>query len=57
MSKLDYIYSISDFYYIGGYYGASDEERMMKEIRARGPIVANFEPQDDFMFYKKGVYT
>jgi len=48
--------SVSDYYYIGGYYGASDEENMMKEIRARGPIIANLEPSRDFSFYKNGIY-
>jgi hypothetical protein len=32
---------VEDFYYIGGYYGASSELAMMKEIRARGPIAAD----------------
>ena len=50
------VYSVSDYYYIGGYYGASDEERMMKEIRARGPIIGNFEPPMDFSYYTSGIY-
>jgi cathepsin C len=56
-SSLPYKVSVSDFYYIGGYYGASDEESMMKELRARGPIVGNFEPQMDFSYYIRGVYS
>lgn len=56
-SSLPYKVSVSDFYYIGGYYGASDEESMMKELRARGPIIGNFEPQMDFSYYIGGVYS
>eukprot|EP00359_Climacostomum_virens_P003150 CAMPEP_0204917340 /NCGR_PEP_ID=MMETSP1397-20131031/14927_1 /ASSEMBLY_ACC=CAM_ASM_000891 /TAXON_ID=49980 /ORGANISM="Climacostomum Climacostomum virens, Strain Stock W-24" /LENGTH=525 /DNA_ID=CAMNT_0052090137 /DNA_START=604 /DNA_END=2179 /DNA_ORIENTATION=+ len=48
--------TVSDFYYIGGFYGASDEENMMKEIRARGPVIANFEPPYDFSYYQSGIY-
>ncbi len=28
----------------------------MEEILANGPIVVNFEPQFDFMFYGGGIY-
>ena len=55
-SELEYNYSVDDYFYIGGYYGASDEEQMMKELRARGPIIGNFEPPSDFSFYKNGIY-
>lgn len=49
--------SVNDYYYVGGYYGASDEENMMKELRARGPIIGNLEPRMDFSLYKSGVYS
>lgn len=49
--------SISEYYYIGGYYGASNEESMMKELRARGPIIGNLEPSQDFSYYKNGIYS
>ena len=29
---------------------------MMEEIQKNGPIVVSFEPNYDFMHYKKGVY-
>lgn len=48
--------SVSDYGYIGGYYGASNEENMMKELRMRGPIIANFEPSVEFITYESGVY-
>jgi hypothetical protein len=44
----------AEYYYIGGYYGASTEQLMMEEIMANGP---SFEVYDDFMNYAGGVYT
>ena len=29
----------------------------MKEIYEGGPVVMNFEPNYDFMFYEKGIYS
>ena len=52
-----YTVGISDYYYVGGYYGATDEENMMKELRARGPFIADFQPGYDFMYYKEGIYS
>lgn len=28
----------------------------MEEIYRNGPVVLNFEPSQDFMYYKKGIY-
>ncbi|OMJ73006.1 hypothetical protein SteCoe_28410 [Stentor coeruleus] len=47
---------VSDYYYIGGYYGATDEESLMKELRARGPVIADFNPDSDYLFYSNGIY-
>ena len=44
--------SVQDFSYIGGYYGASSELAMMREIRARGPIVADLNVPLAFSLYK-----
>jgi cathepsin C len=56
VSKLKKTYTVSEYGYIGGYYGASSEENMMAEIFENGPIVANFEPPMDFSYYVGGVY-
>jgi len=50
-------YKVKDYYFVGGYYGGCNEEAMMKEIYARGPIVGSFEPAFDFSFYQRGVYS
>jgi len=42
---------------IGGAYGDSDEQAMMREIYKNGPIVASFEPSYEFMEYDEGIYS
>ena len=41
---------------MGGAYGHSSERKIMEEILKNGPVVMNFEPEFDFMFYGGGVY-
>ena len=48
---------VKDYYYVGGYYGAADEENMMKELRLRGPFIADLAPERDFFYYSSGIYT
>jgi len=50
-------YKATNHRYVGGYYGGSDEEEMMKELVHNGPVVVSFEPKDDFMYYNSGIYT
>jgi cathepsin C len=47
---------VESYKFIGGAYGKSNEREIMEEIYKNGPIVMNFEPQFDFMFYAGGVY-
>lgn len=42
--------------YVGGYYGACNEERMRRELVKSGPIAVSFEVYDDFMNYHGGIY-
>lgn len=57
VDSLDTVYTVSDYYMIGGAYGMSTEENMMREIYKNGPIVASFEPSYEFMEYDKGIYS
>lgn len=43
--------------YLGDYFGSPDvtEELMMKELRARGPILASILVPAEFHYYKSGV--
>jgi len=43
-------------HYVGGYYGGSDAASIKQELVERGPVVMSFEPKEDFMYYKSGVY-
>jgi len=47
---------VTDFGYVGGYYGACTEEGMMRAL-LDGPITVALEPAMDFMYYKSGVYS
>lgn len=49
-------YRATHHHYVGGYYGASDADSIRKELVERGPVVMSFEPSEDFMYYKSGVY-
>jgi cathepsin C len=49
-------YRVSEYGYVGGYYGASTEANMMQEVYENGPIAIAIEPNDDFMYYEQGVY-
>jgi cathepsin C len=43
--------------YIGGFYGASNDETMMREIYKNGPIPVSYLIYSDFKYYKKGIYS
>jgi len=47
--------SVEATYYVGGAYGAMSEEAIMQEIRARGPILYDFNAGGDFMTYNSGI--
>ncbi|KAH8876534.1 Cathepsin C isoform 3 [Schistosoma japonicum] len=49
-------YYVTDYSYIGGYYGATNEELMRLELVHNGPFPVGFEVYEDFEFYKDGVY-
>ena len=55
-SKSKIKYTVSKYGFVGGHYGATTEELMMKEIRAHGPIIVNMITPVDFLFYKSGIY-
>jgi cathepsin C len=48
--------SVTDFYYVGGSYGKTNEENLMADLHKNGPIVVSLEPDYSFMIYKNGVY-
>mmetsp|Transcript_37822 Transcript_37822/g.106269 ORF Transcript_37822/g.106269 Transcript_37822/m.106269 type:complete len:524 (-) Transcript_37822:473-2044(-) len=42
--------------YVGGFYGGSDHEHIRRELVSNGPLVLSFEPKEDFMYYRSGLY-
>jgi len=48
--------TVSNYYYVGGSYGATNEQNIMEEIYKNGPVVASFEPTPDFIYYRSGIY-
>ncbi|RWS06917.1 Dipeptidyl peptidase 1-like protein [Dinothrombium tinctorium] len=42
--------------YVGGFYGACNEELMMIELVRNGPMSVSFEVYSDFQYYKSGIY-
>lgn len=50
-------YGVADYGYIGGFYGNASELEMMKEIRARGPIMANIAVPRKLSIYRKGIFS
>ena len=51
------VWTVSNYSYVGGYYGACTAELMQREILERGPISVSFQAYDDLMHYTSGVYT
>lgn len=50
-------YFVTDYGYIGGFYGAATEVLMMKELRARGPITGNIKSPLFFSMFSGGIYS
>jgi len=50
-------YYVSNYSYIGGYYGSCSEVAMMREILRAGPIMVAFDAPSTLFYYSGGVYT
>ena len=49
-------YYATDYYYVGGYYGACNEPEMRFDLVNNGPFAVGFEVLNDFLNYKGGIY-
>lgn len=47
---------VASYSYVGGYYGACNEEEMKRALVKNGPLAVAFEVESDFMLYKSGIY-
>ncbi|CAG2110494.1 unnamed protein product, partial [Medioppia subpectinata] len=50
-------YYTRDYNYVGGYYGACNEELMRLALYRDGPLAVSFKVQSDFRSYKTGIYS
>jgi len=46
----------TDYHYVGGYYGACNYKKMMREVHDNGPIVVGFNTDAGIWHYDQGVY-
>lgn len=44
-------------YYIGSHYGGMSEETIMRELRANGPVLFDFNAGKEFQTYRSGILT
>jgi C1A family cysteine protease len=51
------VYKISDYGYVGDYYGGCSEEAMMREIFNNGPIVVAINASPELYYYSGGIFT
>ncbi|XP_067890076.1 dipeptidyl peptidase 1 [Heterodontus francisci] len=56
IKKSCYRYYTSEYYYVGGFYGACNEAVMKLELVKNGPVSVAFEVYADFMYYHGGIY-
>ncbi|MCL4151157.1 UNVERIFIED_CONTAM: hypothetical protein GTU68_042760, partial [Idotea baltica] len=47
---------VSEYSYVGGYYGACNEELMLEALVTGGPFPVSYMVYDDFYNYESGVY-
>ncbi|KAK4294724.1 hypothetical protein Pmani_032671 [Petrolisthes manimaculis] len=47
---------VSDYEYLGGYYGACNEEIMLQTLVENGPLSVGYMVYDDFSNYEGGIY-
>jgi len=45
-----------DYHYVGGYYGACNHKKMMRELHDHGPVVVGFNTEAGLWHYDEGVY-
>uniref|UniRef100_A0A0B6ZA32 Dipeptidyl peptidase 1 n=1 Tax=Arion vulgaris TaxID=1028688 RepID=A0A0B6ZA32_9EUPU len=46
----------TNYQYVGGYYGATNEAVMLQALYEEGPLAVGFFVYDDFFNYKSGIY-
>lgn len=47
---------VEDYYYVGDYYGNTNEDNIYEDLSHNGPMVISLEPNYLFFHYKKGIF-
>lgn len=55
-NKGNLIIQVKEYYYVGGYYGATSEEKIYQELRENGPFVVSISPNYLFSSYESGIF-
>jgi C1A family cysteine protease len=50
------LYKAKDYGYVGGFYGACEEDAMMREIYENGPIVVAINATPELYYYSNGIF-
>merc|ERR1711957_875347 len=48
---------VTDYYFVGGYYGACNEDNMLEELQKNGPFVVSIKTVFGFYSYKSGIFS
>ncbi len=49
-------FKVKDYYYVGGHFGAADENNLYEELKKNGPFVVSIAPDYGFTSYSSGIY-
>lgn len=49
-------FKVTDYYYVGGHFGGSDDSNILEELMKNGPFVVSLTPDYGFLSYSSGIY-
>ena len=50
-------FKVKDYYYVGGYYGATTENNILEELEKNGPVVVSIKTHPSFYNYSEGIFS
>ena len=50
-------FKVKDYYFVGGYYGATTEDNMLEELQKNGPMVVSIKTIPMFYNYSYGIFS
>lgn len=49
-------FKVKNYFYVGGHFGAADENNLLEELKQNGPFVVSIAPDYGFSTYSTGIY-